>query len=177
MNAGILDRSESVLDLSDQHFADATSALLKTSGRVRRFFLRTHLGVVVWQYSRLLRGSAKKLTNDALWFSGLAKQVSDLNVDVHDTADRLVARIDAFKKSLNDSRGKALSQRAAGEGLISPRLAAALDDYIASCALLHEAVESLKWAVKEQKASFSRISEGYQATSPEELDALFDRLG
>jgi hypothetical protein len=55
-------------------------------------------------------------------------------------------------------------------------LTKAVDLALASAADLFDAIEACRWAALEARASKSKISSGFTASTPEELEAIFEKM-
>lgn len=164
----------SVVDLTTKRL-DKVNDELRKPNAVRGFaaWCIDYLEAIpVYFLSRL----SSSLTDDAIWFRGLAQEISTENLDVrpllqmakmHERLDKIKADLRKLREGMLDTQQKSPKQSALYES--AAKVASSATD-------LFDAIESLRLCLVEQEANFSAIDEGYSASSPEELASLFARL-
>lgn len=113
-------------------------------------------------------------TDNAIWFRGVAAEAWGENIDVRERMGAMPARVERIKTSLMDVREKMLALEQRSD--TSPAIKTAAANVAFSVVDLFDALESFKWTLLELEANHSPISEGYSASSPQELEKLFDQM-
>jgi len=168
MSAAVLEAA-SVMQLTGRHIEKVNKDLRVSArgGWLARAFSQV-FGALV---TGILNKDALRMEDSAIWFKGAARFALEANLDPRDELAAMLLEIEKLKASMQRSRAQGMELR----GHIGSSLPA-LDRVLAAQADLFEAVEAFRWTLLELQANHSTISEGYAATTPDGLDALFDRM-
>ena len=110
----------------------------------------------------------------AIWFKGVAREMTEEGFDPTKTNPVLLAKLDRFKGHLLEARIELLKLREAKAASLAVRQAAIR----AANGLteLFDAVEGLRWCLLELEADHAKRNEGWTAGSPEAVAELFKRI-
>lgn len=119
--------------------------------------LRFGLGGSAWALERILRATARRVADQAVWFRGAAERVrhADPVAEPVDPDGRLVAALERYEQTLLKSRESMLGmvRRHGGKpGKYSQRVGTEAAVCAAAYADAFEAVQAFRWELMEQAA-------------------------
>lgn len=149
---------------------------IRLGGWLRLWVAHVQLPIIQWGFARSIARNAANMNDAAIWFTGLSKSLMNENADVRPYVDAVVEQIDRVKKNINDNRRAQRQFRERHHRLINNGLLLAMDFDNSASARLFEAFDEFKWTLLELQANHSPRDEGYAASTPEDLAALFERI-
>lgn len=140
--------------------------------RVEKIWSRFTSSLTLALTVNILNRISMRFEEDIIFFKGIEQEIQDQDIDVTEWADNIIPRLDSLKNSLLKSRLEMMSLFESGDINIKK----AKERVVVSMADLFESMEKFKWTIKELQADRSVIDQGYQASTHQELDRLFDRI-
>ncbi len=166
-----------VLSLAGQRLAKADRDVQRTAqcekkvGWLPRFLLNR---VSTYVFTRL----ARSCTDDAIWFRGVAQEISircdDEAFDLEGFRASVEPHLERLKGNLREIRADLLSFDVDGKDY--PKFENARATLLVSLTDLFESVENLRWCIMELQANRAECLPGYVASTPEELESMFKSL-
>ena len=168
----------SISELIGRHIQRADQAIARPTA-FRRFLAHWFSAMAVRAQVRLYNELTDAMSDDAIWFKGVELELWRINAesagaDTPFPLSSLTQKIDGLKSKLIESRCRLMEQQRQASRY--PVLAQAIADAIVAEVDFFDALEAVKWALIELQASASPLADGYTATTPQGVEALFKRI-
>jgi len=160
----------SVMALAGQHIEKVGRDLRSPSFLVRFVASPVRLLLLWW-----LKKQSDKCTENAIFFKGVSRRFLEMDADADGVLATWLPKIDELKTLVLTLREGSLGlhQKVGGD---NSELAVACANLLAAQSDLFEALEDFRWTLLELEANHSRRTEGYTATTPDAVDAMFERM-
>ena len=168
----------SITELIGRHIQRADQAITMPTA-FSRFLAHWSSAMAVRAQVLLYNELADAMSDDAIWFKGVELELWRINAesagaDTPFPLSALTQKIDGLKSKLIESRCRLMAQQRQTSKY--PALAPAIANVIVAEVDFFDALEAVKWALIELQASASPLADGYTATTPQGVEALFKRI-
>ncbi|MBK7000516.1 MAG: hypothetical protein IPH35_11295 [Rhodoferax sp.] len=162
-----------VMELTDQRI-DKVNKEIKVPNIGNLWPVRWVVVIFDWWFIPRMEQLTRGVTDDAIWFKGVAKELWDANEDVRQSAPLLLSKLQRSQEQILKTRKESLDLMQ--EELASPAFKQAVTHMLEASVDLFDSIEAFRWTLMELEANHSPRSEGWVATTPEGVEELFRRI-